>query len=290
MAVDSILANGCYSAQIRTRENNAGESFICLRHVRVAEATGKETIAVDAAKDALKEASCNSSLDKATLTAFKKAPVGNKLNLDLDCPDCTNLSIVPLANSGTGPAQSQLQEPLAMTEPLQKVIQSSREFLMAMLDRALHKISCTRSLDKATVTSYRKEFSGIRDHNQDSAQCPVCTKMFVHRRAMLEHALKKASCTSSLNEATVTAFRKEFSEKHRMLNSTQCPVCTKTFVNRRAMLEHALNKASCTSSLDKATVTAFNKEFSTGSKLNQDSDCPDCTNLSSVTRAHRGMR
>ena len=117
-----------------------------------------------------------------------------------------------------------------------------------MLEHALHKVSCTSTLDKATVAAFRKVFSKTYSKST-SRQCPVCNKEFV--RAVLQHALKKTSCNQALDEATVTAFDEEISRKYSQPNSKQCPVCNKEFVNRQAMLEHALHKASCSSVLDK---------------------------------------
>ena len=111
------------------------------------------------------------------------------------------------------------------------------------------------------MAAFRKVFSKTYSKST-SRQCPVCNKEFVNRRAVLQHALKKTSCNQALDEATVTAFDEEISRKYSQPNSKQCPVCNKEFVNRQAMLEHALHKASCSSVLDKTNVVAFRKEFS----------------------------
>jgi len=50
------------------------------------------------------------------------------------------------------------------------------------------------------------------DHEEDSdsTNCPSCNKAFVHRLAMLDHALHKDSCRVKLGKAVLSSFKAEF--------------------------------------------------------------------------------
>jgi len=233
-AVDSILLNGTYSAQIRRREDSE-ESFIYLRHVIVSEQENGEKIVTDVVKkqiltDSPSTTDNNDSARKVDGVHHEGIFAGAKQSSEMD--------------------QSRQHHGLTPTPE------------GTVLEEENVDTTETSELD-------RSQHYGSPSYKESGNTCPMCSTEFVDRAAMLMHLSNKKECKSKLDEGTLEDVKDQYlQECHRLTPSrakkkaeSTCPACGKTFVHRRAMLEHALKKASCERKLGEAPKTAFHNEF-----------------------------
>jgi len=188
-AVDSILSNGSYSAQIRSRDDYK-ESYIRLRNVSVSETEKGENMAIDATDEESGGGSCVNSADS---NVSRKAMLQHALN-----EESCKVELPP------GTLES-FQSEFSGKQPQTSCLFCPKEFVhrRAMLTHVF-STNCKEKLKSEVLKTFQKELS------RDDRSCPICAKTFVHRRAMLEHATKKESCKEKFTSKVLKSLQEEW--------------------------------------------------------------------------------
>jgi len=211
-AVDSILANGFYNAQLRSRKDSK-ESYICLRNVAVSEDANGGQVIYEAAKQA------------PTTGVFVHGIKSGHPSVDATSSEEGEDEHL----DGEGDHVRFEAERLEEDKDQNGIVEVYSDNELRAMDlsdlsyRALQvnlKWRGEKAGGKAVILQermralleQRQERAPLeqRQESKTDKTCPACKKKFGSRRVMAEHALHKVSCRNQLDEEVAAQFHREF--------------------------------------------------------------------------------
>ena len=290
-AVDSILANGHYNAQLRSRKDSE-ESYIGLRKVMVLD-DGRNVEAGDASAAAAKERTGivgrvrsysndelrTMDLSDLTYRALQVNLKGRGEETEGEIAELRDRLKDFLERYKGSCRRNRMVERLGRTDIVeQEQLQYSNDELRTMdlsdlpyrtLQVCLKGRGEETEGDIAVLRDRLKDFLE-RQHAKNNVEEEQLQYSDDELRTMdlfdlnylaLQECLKGRGEEIEGDIAVLRDRLKDFLERQDAKNRTTCPVCKKLFVSRSEMLEHALAKTPCKRQLDEEVAAQFHTEL-----------------------------